>query len=698
MTGIAGQLGQITAINSDIVFEPGKQGYYSYQQINTNVSVGEGQAMVNRSGSTLLLDQAITVDGDYIQEKDASLYIGVTDKNAYGSLQVTGDATVKDGAKFELKPRTYVFVGGQRFLVLQAQSLNLGEIEANAAAWQGDVRAEKTQSGGKDNLIITLHDKTIDKPVTLVSGILSEDIDGQGKPIVSASHTSTEINKKINLVGDYQLQKDATLKFGVSDNVTHGALHVSGKAELQDGAKLELISKDYQFTQNQRFLVLRADQLELGQNVSALAQGYDGEIKIEGTNEQRHEQGVNTLVLTLVEASEGDQTIIGEPIIDKPIIVDPGLNIATNNSNTPSVFEGLFSYVTGVDYALMELHNAGLALAATESSNTVNQAGAQLEPTANTAAAVGGANLISGAMLNAVQRRVASTEPMKDGSVPQGLWMQPFGGISKQGERDLVSGYRATYGGLHIGADRLLGDNLRVGTLYSYANTRSNLRDNNDGSTVKLNSHGLLGYASYSSEDWLLDMSLGALKHKYDSQRAIAFTGFAGNAQANFDGMQYLATVKAGYPITLRAGTIFTPMLGLSYSTLRQNDYRESQGNGAGLKVDALNTTSLKSSLGMRVEQQLSTDYGHLSPYVQLSWLHEYHNSREQINAQFSADVAGETRFGTKLPSSAANASSLSLGANLVSKNNVMLTADYSLDWAPGYNNQAMGAKLSYSF
>ncbi|MFT2793735.1 autotransporter domain-containing protein [Serratia sp. T13T92] len=721
LTGLGGQLGQITAENSDVVFEPGKRGDYSYQQLNTNVSVGEGKAMLNRDGSTLLLDQAIKVDGNYVQENGASLVIGLQGNDSYGKLQVTGGADINNGAKVSLKPRNYVFVGGQRFLVLQAQTLNLGNIETDATGWMGKVTAEKIQSGGKDTLLIKLDELDTNTTISLGSGVLDKDVDGNGSMVVSAANSTAEINKTINVYGDYELNRDALLKFGVASDGSHGLLNVNGKAVLKEGANVQLAAKDYTFTAGQRFLVLRADSLDFT-TLNSSAEGYAGSVQANGINTQKS-GNMNTLVLTLVEdvapvvpdiitdpVIEKPEVItepviekpevITEPVIEKPevitepVIEKPVQRIVATQQNAISMFKGLLSYQNGVDYALTELYNAALATSTQGTVDSANNAGAQLSPAANAAAAASAANLIGNAMHNAIERR---TNNIADSS-QYGLWIQPFGGFSRQSQRDAVSGYRATYGGLHLGADTQLYDNWHLGALYTYGSTNSRLQDNNEGSVVKLGSHGVMGYGGYHSDDWLFDVSAGALRHKYDSRRVIDFRGFNGNTRADFYGMEYLAAVNAGYMLNVGESTVLTPMLGLRYSSLRQDGYSESQGNGAGLQVNSLSTQSLRGSVGIKLEKKLSTDYGNLSPYVQLNWLHEYHDNQKNISGRFIADEVGETGFTTKLPSQVKDAGSLSLGASLVRKKNLSVNVGYNLDWASGYDNQAIGANLSYSF
>jgi outer membrane autotransporter protein len=87
------------------------------------------------------------------------------------------------------------------------------------------------------------------------------------------------------------------------------------------------------------------------------------------------------------------------------------------------------------------------------------------------------------------------------------FWGQPFGGFARQDSTRDVSGYKAKFGGLLLGADRALGDNWRAGAAVNYSNTSVHGTDNlsNDRSTA--DNYGVIGYAGYTGNPWYLNLS-----------------------------------------------------------------------------------------------------------------------------------------------------------------------------------------------
>jgi outer membrane autotransporter protein len=282
-----------------------------------------------------------------------------------------------------------------------------------------------------------------------------------------------------------------------------------------------------------------------------------------------------------------------------------------------------------------------------------------------------------------------------------GLWGQGFGGTSRLGERDDVAGYHAHYSGMLLGADAALNDSWRAGGLFSYTNTTVNNDGDNTGSSAAVKSYGLFGYATYTGSPWYVDLSLGAVQHQYDTTREVNFPGFSSTAKGQHDGMQYIASVLAGYPINLgsmMANTVLTPIAGLTYSTLRQDSYTEKDGGAAALHVSADNIGSLKSDLGAKLERSFATPYGRVMPSAQLTWRHEYRDNGLQSVANFAADTSGATSFTTTGAKAIADTGVMSLGVKLMQSQNLSVGVEYTLEAASGYAANTGDVQVRWDF
>ncbi|MFC7289952.1 autotransporter domain-containing protein [Herminiimonas glaciei] len=493
-----------------------------------------------------------------------------------------------------------------------------------------------------------------------------------------------QVNNYINITGDYAQRAAATLNIGVARNAIangdsadlgYGRLIVSGSAVIDAGSSVMLKKTGaYRFANGQRYVVVQANGSGTNYNETALnygATGYSGTI----TGSTIASGGNLSLLLTLDGAADNQAT----------------------NSNGQNTLNALFNY-SGTDAGLMNLFNAA---AASGSSDEGNRAGAQLNPAAGKAGVAGASTAVSQQVTGIAFDRLSNTSAVAglagnglsagDGMRDQAVWGQAFGGKASADARDGVSGYHASYAGLLLGADTAWNDQWRVGGLFNYASTSVSNDDYNAGSYSRINSYGLSAYAGYTGEPWYLNISVGAMRSDVKAHRVVDLTGFHGVADSNYNGMQYIAAAQLGYPIKVDQvlpGAVLTPLAGLVYSSLRQDGYTETGGNGAALQVGSSSTHSVKSDLGFKLERAYKTTYGLLKPSVQLLWRHEYSDTRLQSIANFAADTTGVTSFTSQGAKPVKDTGVLSLGATLLRSDKLTLSANYTLEQGGGYSSQ----------
>lgn len=517
---------------------------------------------------------------------------------------------------------------------------------------------------------------------------------GSSRTVQNAGGT-LQVNTVINITGNYTQAATATLAIGVADNAVtssgtvsdtgYGRILVSGSATIAAGSTVALKKlNNYGFAQGQRYIVMQA-----------AASGTD--------------YHADSLIYKVPGYTVTGQSIVDGSKLDLLLTLGSANSVLpVNSASTPdavSSLSGLFNY-SGTDADLMNLFNAGAALG---TAAAANRAGAQLSPASTAAAGAQVAAASTGQVLNVAAAHVDSlrvAQAQGSSGVATGesvyspaAWAQVFGGRATQDQRDGISGYHANYSGLLLGSDTIVSDNWRAGGLISYAHTAIENKDDNAGSNTRLNSYGLIGYASYTGNSWYANMSAGAVLHRNATLRAISFPGFSDRVTAHYNSLQYTAALQAGYPLQLNVpDTVLTPMAGLVYSTMHQDGYTESGGNGAALQVHANSSSSLKSELGAKLERSVVTTYGRLTPSVQLSWRHEYLNTRLQSVANYAADTSGATSFTSLGPTPVADTGVLAIGATLMRTQYLTLSAKYTLEAGAGYAAQTADLRLRYQF
>lgn len=637
----------------------------------TLATYGKGIAILN-TGTISSITNSGSLSGDYLFGSFGST--GISNNGTIGNLNNSG----------ELRGTTALYLAPGSTLTSFTNSGTIFGTILNSSA------APLTIIGGAGANFGTLTGNTRDGTTTgtidSAAGVifaggnhLLNDVIRVGSGTVTNAAT-LQINNPIAIFGNFVQNAGATLIFGGG-----GTVMVFGNATIAAGSAISLKPLSYHFAQGQRYVVINSGGTLTASGVNYSAPGFS----VSGVVQD------NLLVLTLGRFGLGSGASI-------PV------NSATNDDASSSL-HGLFNY-SGTNSSLLALFNPAAAL---DTADAANKAGEMLSP----ASIKGAANDAQG-VLNQVIGNVAN-DHMDGLRVAQGnsngssgvatgesvrdfaLWGQVFGGGASQGLRDNISGYHANYRGLLIGGDSLVSDTLRIGALVNAAKTSLASDGDNIGSSVNINNYGVTAYASYSGSPWYVNAQVGFAHQQYSTTRVINYTGFSGVANGSFNGRQYMTSVQAGYPLALDAwlsDATLTPIAGLSYSTLRQDGYAETGGNGAALKVDASSVNSLKSELGAKLERGFETSSGKLMPSLQLGWRHEYRGGRAHAGASFAADSTGSTAFVTQGAAPVADIGVLTLGVTLLQGKQLNLTARYTLESGGGYKAQTGSLQARWQY
>jgi len=693
-----GNSGTITSLNNDTggTISGGNTGISNSGSIGTLINrgtiSGASSAGINNSGSIGTLSNSGTISGV------TSIY----NTGSIGTLSNSGLITGNAFALFNNPGATLSTITNSGTIAGNIENRASQNLTINGGT--GSVFGILTGAGAGSVSASNIGQIT-NSFSNLVFGsgnlLLNDNINVSGDPVHTVSNLAAtlQVNNTIHINGNYTQGSNASLILGVANNAVttgnintdsgYGRLVVSGSANVASGSTIGLQKLgSYGFAQGQRYVVIQANAEGTNYNADTLhysVAGYNaaGTSVADGSN--------SDLLVTLGTSTSGSTP----------------LNQATSANGNASL-SGLFNY-GGLNAGLMNLFNAAAAL---DSPSAGNHAGAQLSPTANASAATQASTASTLQVLNVAAAHLDGLRTAQNDSTGSGvatgesarntgLWGQAFGGSSHLDERDDIAGYHARYSGFLLGADAALNDSWRAGGLFSYTKTTVNNDGDNTGSSADVKSYGLFGYASYQANPWYLDLSLGAIQHQYDTQREINFSGFNGAAKGQHDGMQYIASAVAGYPIDLGPGlahTILTPIAGLTYSTLRQDSYTESGGNGAALHLDSSNSTSLKSDLGAKLERSFATSYGSVVPSAQLTWRHEYHDNGLQSVANFAADTSGATSFSSPGAKAIADTGVLALGVTLLRSENLSVGAKYTLEAANGYTANTGDVQVRWQF
>ncbi len=588
-----------------------------------------------------------------------------------------------------------------------------------------------------DNIVTSMHE------YGLMSLQMSDESPASNGTVVNEA-ASLQVNNSINIAGDYHQKAAATLISGVSDltdargdllaDTGYGRLNVSGNAIVDAGSSIKLLrtGSTYQFAEGQRYVVINATGAETDYHADRLnykALGYRGTVNgsvYDATDSKALvlTLGAEPVVIAPVEPQPEPTPEVTPPVVTEPDVTTPIVTVPTpptppaeptpaqptkrGYATIPSAtaaLGGLARYSGIASPQLLDLYNASLAI---EGKQEANRAGERLSTSQNlntssaATVATSTAQAVVGAHIDAVRNPQASgvsgVATGDDYANNWIVWGQPFGGYARQDSTDNVSGYTAKFGGLIIGADRALGDDWRLGAALNYSNTSVHGKDNLSGNNSTADNYGVIGYAGYTGNPWYLNLSAGLNRQNYSSVRRADFTGFSGAAHGKFNGQSITLQSELGYPITLPADVVLTPLAGLTYGYQHVDGYSETGGNGMALDVSSTHSQSVMSDIGARIEKTFATGMGNLTPFAQVSWIHQYDNRQVSSHATYAADAIGETSFITKGASPVEDMAGVAVGTTLYNANDLSLDARYDLQAGDHYQAHTFSLRLRKSF
>jgi outer membrane autotransporter protein len=195
------------------------------------------------------------------------------------------------------------------------------------------------------------------------------------------------------------------------------------------------------------------------------------------------------------------------------------------------------------------------------------------------------------------------------------FWMKPLGGSIRQGGVDGVPGYRASGGGIAVGADRAISPRAMLGGVFAYSHQAVTGSEDAVPNRLAIDSYQAGLYGAYAlghgiQVDGQLD---GALNDNGESRSLTFINGVTGAGYRSHSGHAGAGIRKL---IPVEPGLTIAPSLRLDYGQVRSSAYQEGGAGGFSLNVDSQTyreltlTAGLKSAYRITKQVYLTGDVG----------------------------------------------------------------------------------------
>ena len=274
-----------------------------------------------------------------------------------------------------------------------------------------------------------------------------------------------------------------------------------------------------------------------------------------------------------------------------------------------------------------------------------------------------------------------------------GLFADGGAAFGSQNSSTSQTGYNFSLGGLSLGGDYRLRDNLLVGLATGYSNTSSSFYGS--GGSVTANTLPFNAYASYFPGSLYAYGSVGYALNLYDLKRGINFGGLARTASSNTSGNQFNLYGEMGYDLRL-SRFILTPSVTLGYSALWVGGFTEQGAGSLNLKVASQSADSLQTGLGGRLTVPFEVGSVTLVPQGYAFYHHEFSQGSRSLNANLNQ---GSSTFTFQTDAAERNFAVVGANVSVGIKKNLYAQINYNAEVGRVNSTvQYVNAGLRYEF
>ncbi len=211
-------------------------------------------------------------------------------------------------------------------------------------------------------------------------------------------------------------------------------------------------------------------------------------------------------------------------------------------------------------------------------------------------------------------------------------WVRAYGITGEVDQDDLqTAGYRHQVGGLELGGGVASPNGLAV---HSFAHLAwGDLETRGVDQHADIDSYRMGGSVEYLAQHVYLVAAGGAGTQDYDVRRSLSAMEGSGYAESRFDGSSQFGYFEIG-TLFSHAATLWSPYLALHTTRVELDAIRETGDDDFALINGGGSGESLRSVLGLSLNQSAPTPLGIATTRLRFGWMHEYLDESETFVSQ----------------------------------------------------------------
>jgi len=271
------------------------------------------------------------------------------------------------------------------------------------------------------------------------------------------------------------------------------------------------------------------------------------------------------------------------------------------------------------------------------------------------------------------------------------LWLKPYGGYTKQDNKDGLLGFSANSYGIGVGMDGEYSSGKRLGFAFFYTN--ADVDTNSINQSSKLDVYSIVAYGSkpFYNNKTFLDYQIGASIQKTKTSREVLGVG---TATASFNSKSLFLETKLSQNYQYRSNILLTPSIKAIYKYYDNPSYSENGVGGMGLNVNGYSKSEFILGLGNNAKYKLNNG---ITITSSLALNYNFNNNSQIVSASYQG--SGGIYFDTNGIKNSALEYEVGLGATKELKKDVTFDVKYNFSGrGDSYKNSSIYAKLRWRF
>lgn len=275
-------------------------------------------------------------------------------------------------------------------------------------------------------------------------------------------------------------------------------------------------------------------------------------------------------------------------------------------------------------------------------------------------------------------------------SVGPVAWGQVYGAWGESDGNGNAASLDRSTGRLLTGIDGAVTANIRLGLVAGYGQSSFHVDDRASSGSSDNVHLGLYGGAQWDA--LRLSGGLAYTWHDIETNRSMAFPGFADSVSASYDAGTFQAFGEAGYRIETGTAS-FEPFVGLAHVSLHTDGFAE-DGGSAALAAGSQTTDTTFTTLGLHAATDFTLGTMDATAHGTLGWRHAFGDTVPLATHAF----AGGDAFTVAGAPIAEDAAIIEAGLDLDVTDNATLSLSYAGQIASDAQEHGFNARLAISF